>query len=87
MPRQCSTGDKIQLLGISKRGDRYLRTLLIHGARAVLRCVGTKADRRSGWIRALVQRRGRYIAVVAMANKIARLAWALLNAKQVYQTT
>ena len=86
VPRQCSTGGKTQLLGISKRGDRYLRTLLIHGARAVVRCVGTKADRRSRWIRALVQRRGRNIAVVAVANKIARTAWALLHSGQVYQT-
>jgi transposase len=86
VPRQCSTGGKTQLLGISKRGDRYLRTLLIHGARSVVRCVGTKADRRSCWIRALVQRRGRNIAVVAVANKMARIAWALLNAEQVYQS-
>ncbi len=86
VPRQCSTGGKTQLLGISKRGDRYLRTLLIHGARAVVRCVGTKADRHSRWIRALVQRRGRNIAVVAVANKIARTAWALLHSGQAYQT-
>jgi transposase len=85
VPRQHSTGGKPQLLGISKRGDRYLRTLLIHGARSVVRCVGTKADRHSRWIRALVQRRGRNIAVVAVANKIARIAWALLKFEQVYQ--
>jgi transposase len=86
VPRQCSTGGKTQLLGISKRGDPYLRTLLIHGARSVVRCVGTKADRRSRWIRALEQRRGRNVAVVAVANKIARTAWALLHSEQVYQT-
>jgi hypothetical protein len=67
------------LLGITKRGDRYLRTLLIHGARAVLRHARHKCDRRSVWIGALSNRRGPNIAAVALANKNARVAWALLT--------
>jgi transposase len=85
VPRQHSTGSKEQLLGISKRGDRYLRKLLVHGARAVVRTVGDKADRRSGWIRALVQRRGFNRATVAVADKNARIVWALLRSHQAYQ--
>jgi transposase len=85
VPRQHSTGGKEQLLGISKRGDRYLRKLLVHGARAVVRTIGDKADRRSGWIRTLVQRRGFNRATVAVANKNARIVWALLRSHQEYQ--
>jgi len=59
VPRQYSTGGKERLLGISKRGDTYLRKLLVHGARATIRWVGLKTDRRSQWIRQLVERRGK----------------------------
>ena len=77
VPRQHSTGGKPQLLGISKRGDAYLRTLLIHGARAVLR--HTEAKRRgSPWLEKLLLRRHRNIAAVALAHKHARIVWALL---------
>jgi transposase len=78
VPRQQSTGGKARLLGISKRGDRYLRTLLIHGARSALRVMGRKSDRRSRWAIDVERRRGANIATVALANKTARIAWAML---------
>lgn len=84
VPRQHSTGGKPRLLGISKRGDLYIRKLLVHGARATMRWVGLKHDRRSQWLRALIQRRGTNRAVVALANKNARIAWVLLTTDQVY---
>jgi transposase len=84
VPRQHSPGGKPRLLGISKRGDRYLRKLLVHGARATLRWIKLKSDRRSQWVRALIERRGTNRAVVALANKNARIAWVLLTTDQVY---
>jgi transposase len=78
VPRQHSTGGKPRLLGISKRGERYLRKLLVHGARATLRWTKLKNDRRSQWVQALIERRGTNRAVVALANKNARIAWVLL---------
>jgi transposase len=78
-PRQHSSGGKDCLLGISKRGDAYLRTLLIHGARAVLRVADTKDDPRSRWLQNLCSRRNKNIAAVALANKNARIVWALLT--------
>ncbi len=78
-PRQHSSGGKDRLLGISKRGDSYLRTLLIHGARAVLKCADKKADPRSCWLQNLCNRRNKNIAAVALANKNARIVWALLT--------
>jgi transposase len=80
-PRQHSSGGKDRLLGISKRGDAYLRTLLIHGARAVLRVSGDKDDPRSRWLQNLCGRRNKNIAAVALANKNARIVWALLTKK------
>jgi len=85
VPRQHSTGGKERLLGISKRGDSYLRKLLIHGARATLRWVGRKTDQRSQWIRQLSERRGPNRTAVAVANKNARIVWALLTSHQVYE--
>ena len=78
-PRQHSTGGRPRLLGISKRGDRYLRCLLIHGARAALRQAGRHDDRRSRWAAQVERRRNRNVAAVALANKNARVAWALLT--------
>lgn len=78
-PRQHSRGGKDCLLGISKRGDAYLRTLLIHGARAVLRVADKKDDPRSRWLQNLCSRRNKNIAAVALANKNARIVWALLT--------
>ena len=82
VPKQHSSGGRIRLSGISKRGDRYLRTLLIQGAHAVLchRSPGTDA-----WLDQLVQRRHKNVAAVAIANKNARLAWALLAHRRTYQ--
>jgi len=80
-PRQHSSGGKDRLLGISKRGDAYLRTLLIHGARAVLRVAANKDDPRSRWLQNLCARRNKNIAAVALANKNARIVWALLTKK------
>jgi transposase len=85
VPREHSTGGTPRLLGISKRGDRYLRKLLVHGARATLRWVDTKCDDRSQWLRALIARRGKNRAAVALANKNARIVWALLAHNQEYR--
>jgi transposase len=84
VPRQPSTGGKPRLLGISTRGDRDPRKLLVHGARATMRWVGLKHDRRSQWLRALMQRRGTNRAMVALANNNARMAWVLLATDHVY---
>ncbi len=86
VPRQHSTGGKPTLLGISKRGDTYLRTLLIHGGRTVVRVADKHQDQRSQWISQLDARRGKNISAVAVANKNARVAWALLSQKTTYQT-
>lgn len=77
VPRQHSTGGKPTLLGISKRGDAYLRTLLIHGARAALRTAERKANA-DPWLTQLLARRNKNVAAVALANKNARTIWALL---------
>jgi len=84
VPRQHSSGGKDTLLGISKRGDRYLRSLLVHGARAVVIQAATKDDRLSCWINTLRARRGFNKATVALANKLARIGWAVLANKTVY---
>lgn len=78
VPRQHSSGGKELLLGITKRGDSYLRTLLIHGARSALRSAGDKPDRMLRWAVKLQQRKGANVAAVALANKMARVIWAML---------
>lgn len=83
VPRQHSTGGKQTLLGISKRGDTYLRTLLIHGARAVIRMAERKASPDS-WLGKLLARRNKNVAAVALANKNARTIWALLAHDRTY---
>lgn len=85
VPRQHSSGHRTLLLGISKRGDRYLRTLLIHGARAASRVAELKRDARSIWISRLKQRSGPNVAAVALANKNARVMWVLLARNQSYR--
>ncbi len=85
VPRQHSTGGKATLMGISKRGDSYLRTLLIHGGRTVVRVAHKYQDRRNRWISELDQRRNKNISAVAVANKNARIAWALLSKKTTYR--
>ncbi len=87
VPRQHTTGDKPVLLGISKRGDKYIRTLLIHGARSVINRIERKTDRRSRWLQSLVARRGKNKAAVALANKNARIIWALLSRGECYEAT
>lgn len=86
VPKQHSTGGQTRLLGISKRGDSYVRKLLIHGARATLRWVKRKTDGRSQWIQGLLERRGWNRTAVAVANKNARIVWALLSRGGVYGT-
>ena len=89
VPKQHSTGGKSVLLGISKRGDSYLRTLLIHGARSALLAEQRRLDRGEGpadtWLTGLLQRRNPNIAAVALANKNARIIWALLTQDRTYQ--
>jgi transposase len=87
VPRQHSSGGKDRLLGISKRGDTYLRTLLIHGARSVLWRVKKKTGDSKGWLARLAARRNPNVAAVALANKNARIAWALLAHGRTYQAT
>jgi len=86
VPRQHSTGGKATLLGISKRGDVYLRQLIIHGARSILCTVDRKSDRTSRWAATLKVRRHKNIAAVAMANKMVRVAFALLKTGERYRT-
>lgn len=78
VPRQYSSGGKPMLGGISKRGDGYLRRLLVHGARAAIRWQRSGAVP-SAWLEGLLARRPKNVALVAMANKTARIAWALLT--------
>ncbi len=84
VPSQHSSGGKERLGHISKRGDTYLRTLLIHGARSVINHCEGKEDRRSQWVNQLSKRRNRNIATVALANKNARIAWAVLSRRETY---
>ena len=86
VPRQYSTGGKAKLYGISKRGNDYLRKILIHGARAVV--LGSKRDRIAigGWLTALEARAPRNVLIVATANKLARIAWAVLSSGQDYRS-
>lgn len=86
VPRQHSSGGKPRLLGIHKRGDSYLRGLLVHGARSVLRTATDKPDDRSRWLMAVSTRRHRNIATVAQANKTARIAWAVLARDESYRS-
>jgi transposase len=84
-PKQHSTGGKDRLLGISKRGDPYLRSLLVHGARSMIRAAKGKDDRLSQWVMSLVARSHPNVAAVAMANKTARIAWAMIRNGTDYQ--
>jgi transposase len=86
VPRQHSSGGKERLSGISKRGNSYLRRLLIHGARSVVSRARIKTDSTSAWMRQLVARVGMNKACVAVANKMARIAWALLSTGERYRT-
>lgn len=85
VPSQHSSGGKERLGGISKKGDSYLRMLVIHGARAALNACKCKTDRRSEWVNQLQARRNTNIATVALANKNARIIWAILSRGESYQ--
>lgn len=76
-PRQTGTGGRTRQLGISKRGDAYVRTMLMHGARAVI-----ARSKKSSWIQALLKRRPYSVVVAALANKLARTAWAVITKSQ-----
>lgn len=84
VPRQHSTGGKNTLLSISKRGDQELRGLLVHGARAVARVAHKRGDRLSRWVCCLIEKRGMNKATVALANKLARIGWAVITSKHAY---
>lgn len=85
VPRQHTSGDKNRLMGITKRGDKYLRSLFIHGARAVVRQAAHKDDPLSQWIMRLVMTRGKNKATVALANKLIRIAWVIVARQEQYQ--
>lgn len=84
-PKQRSSGGKTHLLGISKRGDSYLRQLMVHGARAAVRTATSHNDPLSQWIQRLGQRKHTNVVVVALANKTARMAWAMINNNRDYE--
>lgn len=85
VPSQHSSGGKERLGAISKRGDKYLRTLLVHGARSTIKHCQEKTDKRSDWLNKLMCRRNKNIATVALANKNARIIWAILSKGETYQ--
>jgi transposase len=85
VPRQYSTGGKQKLFGISKRGNVYLRRMLIHGARAVLFRVKYDSGGFGQWVHRLAQRAPRNKVIVAIANKLARIAWAVLSSGRDYR--
>lgn len=84
-PKQSSSGGKEKLLGISKRGDPYVRSLLVHGARSVIKLAKGKDDRLSQWVMRIANTHHSNVAVVAMANKTARIAWAMIRKGSDYQ--
>jgi transposase len=81
VPRQSGTGGRVKLMGISKRGDVYLRTLLIHGARAVIQ----HQKKHAPWLETMLLRKPKNVVAVALANKIARIIWALLAHDRMYE--
>ena len=87
VPRQFTTGGKAKLLGISKRGNSYLRQQLIHGARAALPYVAERDTPLGRWAKGLMSRAHRNVAVVAFANKLARIAWAVLRRGERFNAT
>ncbi|MGI9273869.1 MAG: IS110 family transposase [Endozoicomonas sp.] len=87
VPKQHSTGGTPKLLGISKRGDKYLRTLLIHGARSVQHCLKNQDDRCKKWVTQLNSRCHQNVAAVGLANKMARIAWAVMASGEAYRAS
>jgi transposase len=86
VPRQNSSGGKTRLSGISKRGDKYLRSLLIHGGRSVVRTAQNKSDPRSLWVNEKSLKRGKNKAAVAVANKNVRIIWKMLMTQEDYRS-
>ena len=87
VPREHSTGGKQKLLGISKRGSSYLRRLFVQGARAVLQFRDKQSPVLSAWLAQLTARTHYNVAGVALANKLARMAWAVLSTGEAYRPT
>lgn len=85
VPKQHSSGNTVRLGSITKRGDRYIRKLLVHGARSVVNVSGNKTDRRSVWVVDKKERLGYNKAAVALANKNARIIWAILKTGECYR--
>lgn len=85
IPKQCSTGGKPKLLGISKKGNEYLRRLLIHGGRSIQHRVARENHAFGSWLTDLEARANSNVVAVAMANKLARIAWVVLNHQQEYR--
>jgi transposase len=84
VPRQMTTGGKPRLLGISKRGNKYLRKLLVHGARAALPSLSASTTPLGKWLRSLLERAHKNTVIVALANKLARIVWAVLRQGRTY---
>lgn len=87
VPRQITTGGKPRLVGITKRGNEYLRKLLIHGARSAMPILAASATPLGGWLRGLLTRVHKNAAVVALANKLARIAWVVLRRGEAFDAT
>uniref|UniRef100_UPI002631742B transposase n=1 Tax=uncultured Shewanella sp. TaxID=173975 RepID=UPI002631742B len=86
VPREHSSGGKQKLGRITKRGNRYLRRLLVQGAWSIIRHVEQSTDRLSVWAKQLIERRGKHKAVVAVANKLARIIWSMLYKQTEYRS-
>ncbi|MDX8001193.1 IS110 family transposase [Xenorhabdus sp. Reich] len=86
-PRQYSSGGKTRLAGITKRGDGYIRNLLVQGAKAVIYHVNRRHDNYGEWIKKLLQRRPVNIVAIALANKIARISWVILTGEEKFRVT
>ena len=86
-PRQHASGGKERLLGISKRGDGYLRRQLMHGARSLVRVAKGRDGQPWAWINALLARRPFNVVVAAVANKLSRIIWAMLSRSEAYRAT
>ncbi|KZM43746.1 hypothetical protein OA92_08725 [Marinomonas sp. SBI22] len=85
-PKQYASGGKSYMGRMSKRGNQYLRKQLIHGARTLIHRTKGKNDKLSVWVKQLIDRRGKHKGVVAIANRLARLAWILLRRNEDYKT-
>jgi transposase len=87
VPRQATTGGKPRLLGISKRGNRYLRKNLVHGARAIFQRLAERDTPIGRWLRGLLARQHKNVVIVALANKLARICWAVLAGERQFAET